>query len=347
VWQIIGQKNAVSLLQRSLEKGSLAHAYLFTGPAHAGKMTLAVKLAQALNCEGEEPPCGQCDSCQKIASGKHADVQIISLAGDDSSESKSRTEIGIDRIRQVQHSANLPPFEGRYKVFIIDEAGFLSIEAANALLKTLEEPEAKMVFVLLTTDKSLLPVTVVSRCQPVELVPVPAKEIEDALIGNWGVETQKAAQLARLSRGCFGWAVSAVLDDNLLQQRAEWLDALIDIVDADYEERFAYSTQLASRFSQSRGPVYEQLKLWLDWWRDLLLVKAGRAGDVTNADRIDELEKMAKNRSLAQIRAFIGSIQEAGEQLRQNANPRLVLEVLMLSIPGAGRGQEAVLPNLR
>ena len=348
MWQIIGQKRAVSLLQRSLETDSLAHAYLFTGPAHTGKMTLALTLAQALNCEEAEPPCGQCDSCRKIASGGHADVQVIGLGrDDDSSEARSRAEIGIDRIRQVQHSANLPPFEGRYKVFIIDEAELLSIEASNALLKILEEPEAKIVFILMTTSSALIPATVISRCQPIELTPVPAGEVETALVEKWGVDTEKARLLAKISRGCVGWAVSASLDDGLLQQREEWLDRIIDVINADCEERFSYSTQLATKFSQNRGAVYERLNLWLDWWRDLLLVKTDSTGSVTNIDRLESLDEMAKGRGIAQIRAFIKSIQETGEQLRQNANPRLALEVLMLDIPEAGRDKEAVSQGMR
>ena len=152
MWSVIGQTRAVSLLQRSLERGSLAHAYLFVGPAHVGKMTLALNLAQALNCAAAEPPCGQCLSCQKIASAKHADVQIVGLNRDgDSDEPRPRAEISIDQIRQVQHSASLPPFEGRHKVFIIDGAELLSTEAANCLLKTLEEPVGKVIF-LLTKD---------------------------------------------------------------------------------------------------------------------------------------------------------------------------------------------------
>ena len=123
MWQVIGQTRAVSLLQRGLETDSLAHAYLFVGPAHVGKMTLALNLAQALNCEAAEPPCGQCLSCQKIASAKHADVQIIGLGYDgDSVETRPRVEISIDQIRQLQHSANLPPFEGKCRIFIIDGA---------------------------------------------------------------------------------------------------------------------------------------------------------------------------------------------------------------------------------
>jgi len=322
----------VSLLQRSLETDSLAHAYLFIGPTHVGKMTLALNLAQALNCQATEPPCGECASCQKIASTKHADVQIIGLSRDgDSAEARSRAEISIDQIRQIQHSASLPPFEGRHKVFIIDGVEFFSTEAANCLLKTLEEPVGKVIFILLTANERLLPATVISRCQRVELLPLTVTEVETALSINWDIEPQKAELLAKLSHGCLGWA----LNDALLQRWAECRDKSLDIMNGDFEERIAYATQLTTQFSQNRGLVQEILDLWLDWWRDLLLIKVGLTDAVTNIDRVATLADMAKSYRLVQIKTFIDSIRAAGEQLRQNANPQLVLEVLMISIPEA------------
>ncbi len=338
MWQVVGQTKAVSLFQRSLEREAVAHAYLLVGPPHVGKMTLALDLAKALNCEASEPPCGVCDSCQKIALAKHADVQIIGLTRDgNSAETKPRVEISIDQIRQMQHSASLPPFEGRCKVFIIDGAELLSNEAANCLLKTLEEPVGKIIFVLLTTNERLLPATVISRCQRLELPPLAATEVEATLNSRWGVEPQKARLLARLSHGCLGWALSAAHNGGLLERRAERMDRLLNVIDADCEERFAYATQLAAQFSQSRGLVQEILDLWLDYWRDLLLIKAGCDDTITNADMLATLVDQAKGYSLVQIKGFINSLQAAEEQLRQNANPRLVLEVLMLSIPRRGR----------
>ena len=335
MWQVIGQNSAVTLLQRSLAGDSLSHAYLLVGPPHVGKMTMALNLAQALNCELSESPCGECASCQKIASAGHADVQVIGLIQNGSSaEARLRTEISIDQIRQMQHSASLPPFEGKHKIFIIDGAEFMSTEAANCLLKTLEEPVGKVIFILLTTnDRRLLP-TVVSRCQRLELSPLPPSEVEKALDSHWSVEPEKAKLLARLSHGCPGWAISAAFDDSLLQRHTEKIDKLLEIVSSDYEERFAYASQLATQFAQNRGAVQELLDLWVDWWHDLLLVKVGCSDIITNADRLDTLTSMAKGYQLAQIKAFINSIQAAGEQLRQNANPRLVLEVLMLDMPG-------------
>ncbi|MFC1994810.1 ATP-binding protein [Chloroflexota bacterium] len=337
MWQIVGQNRVLSLFQRSLETGSLAHAYLLIGPPHVGKMTLALDLAQALNCEAVEYPCGECASCQRIAAANHADVQVIGVAQNvNSTEAKL---ISTDQIEQMQHSASLPPFEGKYKVFIIDGAELLSIEAANRLLKTLEEPVGKVVFVLLTTNDSLLPTTVVSRCQRLELSPLSAAEVESVL-NSQDIEPQRAKLLARIAHGCLGWALSAAADNSLLRQRDEEIDKLIGIINADYEERFAYVAGLAAQFTQNRSGVHKILDLWLDYWRDLLLVKVGCSDIITNIDRLAAIVETARDYSLVQIKAFAESLRTAGEQLRQNANPRLALEVLMLDMPRKEGGSE-------
>jgi len=331
MWEIIGQNRAVSLLQHSLESDTLAHAYLLVGPPHIGKMTLAKNIAQALNCTASEKPCLECSSCQKIAAGTHADVRIIGLTrNEDEEEAKL---ISIEQIKEIQHSASLPPFEGKHKVFIIETAELLSIEAANCLLKTLEEPADKVTFILLTDNEKALPGTVVSRCQRVELPPLSIAEEARVLEEQYGIEPERARLFAGLSHGCPEWALAAVSDDSLLQKHEEEIDRLLGILKAGNEERFAFVARLAAGFSKNRGAVYDILELWLDFWRDLLLVRLGCDEMITNINRKDEIEKIAGGYRLDEIRAYIESIREAGVQLRQNVNPRLALEVLMLDIP--------------
>ncbi|OGO30269.1 MAG: hypothetical protein A2Z29_09175 [Chloroflexi bacterium RBG_16_56_11] len=331
MWQVIGQARAVSLLEHGLASDRLAHAYLFAGPPHVGKMTLAVNLAQALNCQAPVRPCLQCVPCQKIAAGGHADVQVIGLLQD--GDTAGAKLIGIDQVKQVQHSASLPPFEGKNRVYIIDGAELLSTEAANCLLKTLEEPNGAVTFILLTVNDRLLPATVVSRCQRLELRPVSIDEEQAALVEKRGMDRGRARLLAGLSHGCPGWAVTAASDDSLLGQREEELKRLLAAMKGDIEERFTCAARMAERFGQSRSAVYNVLELWLDFWRDLMLVKLGCEKIIRNTDRNNELVELAGRYALAPIRSFISSLQSAAVHLGQNVNPRLALEVLMLDMP--------------
>lgn len=334
MWTVIGHEKAVVLLRRSLEKGTVAHAYLFVGSAHVGKMTLAMNLAQALNCTGTDPPCGTCDPCRRIAEGKHADVRVTELQrGDEAAETTSRTRISVEQVDQILHSVNLPPFEGKRKVFIIDGSEHLSIGAANRMLKTLEEPVSNVVFILLTVNETMVPPTVISRCQRIELFALPLVTVENALISRWGVEPLKAKLLARLSAGCPGWAVTMAKDTALLQQRNDWLDEWLEVMEGDFDTRFAVAAKMTERYSQNRETLHQKLTLLLDWWRDVLLVKAGNADAIVNVDREDTLKEMAAVYSLGQARGFIRRIESVLTQLQQNVSPQLALEVLMLNMP--------------
>lgn len=330
MWQVVGHEKAVALLNNSLKGGKLSHAHLFVGPKHVGKMTLAINLAQALNCEGDEKPCGDCRQCLRIAGQKHADVVVIGLDG--------RAEIGIDQIREMGHSASLRPFEGRHRVFIIDGAEHLSHEASNCLLKTLEEPPPNVQLILLAINERLLLPTVLSRCRRLELRPLSTPVAEQALTERWGVPRERARVLARLCSGCLGWAVVAFSDEGLLGERWQKLTTLTRLTRVGLEERFAYAAQLANQFSKDRESVQEVLSLWVGWWRDLMLVKGGCGNFVSNVDQETTLHREAEGYSLTQIKEFVESLQRAMEQLDQNANPRLVLEVLMLAIPKGGEG---------
>ncbi|UCH51544.1 MAG: DNA polymerase III subunit delta' [Chloroflexota bacterium] len=330
MWQTIGQPEALALIEHSLKTGNLAHAYLFVGAPHIGKTTLALDLARAVNCQGNQPPCGECQSCRRITDGKHTDITIISLnPGKDSGETKSRVEISIDDIRELQHNASLPPFEGKCKVFIIDGAEYLSTEAANCLLKTIEEPPPQVMILLLTANESRLLPTVVSRCQRIELKPLVSDEIEKILTESNGVDGDRAKLLARLSQGCLGWALIISADDTYLVQRNQRLTEMSSLLTAGWEERFSYTAKLGNE----RKSAEEMIKLWLAWWHDVMLTKCDCKHAIANVDHTPTLEKWAQALSLLEIRNFINSLHKSLSQIAMNANLRLVFEILMLDMP--------------
>lgn len=342
MWTVIGHEKAVALFDGARRLDHLAHAYLLVGPAAVGKKALAMDLARALNCTGPEPPCGVCRSCLRISAGKHSDVRVISLKDDKKAEEGgTRKEIGIDDIKQLQNDASLPPFEGRRKVFIIDGAESMSSAAANCLLKTLEEPPPAVILLLLTAREDRLLLTVVSRCQRVEMLPLPPPVLE-GLLQQRGMESGRARLLACLSRGCPGWALTAASDGGFQEQYSRQIDELLSVEEAGPENRFALAARLAVRFAKQREKVEEALDLWVNWWRDVLLVKNGVPDLVTNVDRIEVLRRKAADYSPVVIRDTIVHIRAARKQLESNANPRLVLEVLMLAIPAGGRNSAVV-----
>jgi len=325
MWQVIGQDKILSLLDYSLKINAVAHAYLIVGPRYVGKGTLAFNLAQALNCDGPELPCGQCRSCQRILERKHADVTPVGL--------DSKTEIGIDDIRYLQRIANLPPYEGKYKVFIIDGAEYLSTEAANSLLKILEEPPQNVVWLLLAAEDGHLLPTIISRCQRLELKPVPSEQVQEALVNSYNVETNRAKLLAQLCRGRLGWALSALANDDILEQRSQRIDRMVSLLTASLSQRFAYAQELASQFSQNRRTGAEIMEDWLDWWRDLMLIKGSCQETIVNVDYQTALEEQARGLSLSEINGFLTDLCLLQEEISRNVNPRLVLEWLMLNLP--------------
>jgi len=329
MWQLIGQDKILSLLDYSLKTNTIAHTYLILGPKHVGKGTLAINLAQALNCDSPESPCGQCRSCQRILEGKHADVVSIGL--------DSRTEIGIDDIRGLQRLANLPPYEGKCKVFIVDGAEYLSTEAANSLLKILEEPPQKVVWLLLSAEENRLLPTIISRCQRLELKPVPSERVQETLINSYNVAANKAKLLSQLCHGCFGWALSALANNDVLEQRTQRMTTLLSLLTPtgrSLGQRFAYAQELASQLSQNRRAGAEIIEIWLDLWRDLMLIKSSCQGAIINIDYEMALEEQARGLSLSEIKGFLTNLCLLEERISRNVNPRLALEWLMLNLPG-------------
>ena len=389
MWQIYGQDHLTRQLDAAIKVDRLSHAYLLVGPPHVGKMSLAINMAQAVNClaggsnaarqpapersldqepaaglfaldeatpgptsgrllensgqyasgPGEEVPsqsgdvpCGVCSQCQRVAQGLHPDVRIIGVGtGDD--EGVNRRDIRIEQVRDIESFLNLTPYEGVCKVVVVDGAELMNTAAANALLKTLEEPPGNSLLLLLTASEDALLPTIRSRCSALYLKPAAKSELQERLTRDYGADSDLAERVARISRGCIGQAVNALRDPQALEQREADLQRLQEVCEGGLDMRFDYAAELATRFSRDRDAAKELLYLWLRWWRDLLLIKEGAEEYLHNSDHVAPLRLQATRLTTGQVTAFIKRLNRTLEALDANANPRLTLEVLMLGLP--------------
>ena len=333
MWTIFGQDHLLKRLEPTLQQRRQSHAYLLSGPPHVGKMAMAINLSQAVNClEGPGAPCGTCTQCTRIAAGLHADISIL-VPGQGEEGRSPKTVIGIDAIKELIHRVSLNPYEGSSSVVIIDGAESMSDDAANALLKTLEEPPPQVMFLLLTANEGAVLPTIRSRCQRMVLVPLSRDAMVQRLVSGHQTTPEQAEHLFRLSRGCLGWAIGALDDAQVLEQRQADLERMQETLDAGLETRFTYANEIATLFGSDRDAAKDLLALWLRWWRDLLLIKEGAEEFLHNADYSDSLRNQASGLSTAEIVQFINRLMQTLSNLDSNVNPRLAMEVMMLNLP--------------
>lgn len=334
---VIGHNKPLAALARAFDQGRTSHAYLITGPAHVGKMTVATVLAQCLNCLADNGggACGECEQCRRIARGVHVDLTVVPVDVDGSlhEDKKPRTTVTIEQVRRVSREAALRPFEGRYKVFVFEDADRLGEEASNALLKTLEEPPELVVIVLLASgDEAVLP-TIASRCHGISLRPVPWPVLSRALIDRLGLTEERALEMARTSGGRPGLALRMAEDEEFAAVRTSTLDEIETAVASGLEGRFKYAASFASLFARDRGRAREALALWRGWWRDVLIAGQGLDDYVSNISRAESVRETAAAVGPAGAVRGLRAAVEAATRLDMNVAPALALEQMMLSLP--------------
>ncbi|GCE27919.1 DNA polymerase III subunit delta' [Dictyobacter alpinus] len=328
-WNIVGHEHVIDILRRTLAAQQIRHAYLLTGPPRIGKSLLAHRLAQTLLCTGgpdpkiaPQEPCNNCLACRKVLHGNHPDIHVISKAAD-------KQFIVIEQVRALQSDASRRTMEGRRNIFIIENAQDMNVQAANCILKTLEEPEPDVVLLLTVPDVGVLLPTIISRVQLLSMQLLTSSQIQQALTERWEVEPEEATLIAALAAGRLGWAVEAVEDEDLLDERKAQLELLTKIPVSTTIQRFDF----VQRQGTDGEKLRQLLELWLLWWRDMVLA-ANNCLDLTvNVDMRDLLKKQSAKVGTREAERMVRAILQTQESLDQNVNARVALEVLMLDTP--------------
>jgi DNA polymerase-3 subunit delta' len=329
-WNMLGHEWAVDMLHQHAARGDVRHAYLFCGPPGLGRRTLALRLAQALNCTrpiAPGIPCGTCRDCKQIQAMQHPDMNVIQALDADGLPKEGGT-LKVDQVREVQHSLSLKPYQSKYRVALFLRFQEANDNAANALLKTLEEAPAHAILLLTAdTPEQLLP-TIVSRCEILRLRPLPVGAIESDLIER-GLDEERARLLAHISGGRPGYARRLMDDSTVLEKREERLNDLQTLLPAPRVEKFSYAEKLA----KDKDAMRQVILVWLSYWRDVMLRVAQAETPLVNVDRNMEIEFLAGRLNLSTARRVVNDLESVLEKMDKNVNSRLLAEVLLLDFP--------------
>lgn len=324
-WKMIGHEWAVQLLKRHIVQQSHRQAYLITGPESVGRRTLALHFAQALNCPQpleSGDPCFTCSTCLQIEAMVHPDLTVTQAE-------TVGAQLKVDQIRELQHGLALAPYDAKYRIALILRFEDANPHAANALLKTLEEPPSQVTIILTAESAERLMPTIVSRCEVIRLRPLSIPVVDRGIQSIWNVPPDQANLLAHLSGGRPGYAFRLFQDPDQLSLRKTYLEDLQKLLSENRVERFEYAETMAKNNDTFR----ETLKVWLSFWRDVMLRASYPSAQITNIDRSETIDELANELELNKAHEIVVSMERIFDQLDHNANPRLAVEIFMLDLP--------------
>ncbi|MBQ4529265.1 MAG: AAA family ATPase [Lachnospiraceae bacterium] len=320
---IIGHEQIIEHLQNAIELDKVSHAYIINGEKGTGKMLIADAFAMTLQCEKQERiPCLKCRSCKQALSSNQPDIIHVTH--------EKPGSISVEEIRtQLNSDIMVKPYSSPRKVYIIDEADKLTVQAQNALLKTIEEPPAYAVIVMLTSNADALLPTILSRCVQLNIKPVADKVLKRYLMERLRVPDYKADLSIAFARGNVGKAVALASSENFDLIKKDALDMLRYLEDMEIHEVVEWVKKIADY----KLEINDFLDILIVWFRDVLLFKA--TNDVNMLifkDEVQEIKKKAAHSSYNGLEEIINAIEKAKVRLNANVNFDLTIELMLLAI---------------
>lgn len=320
---VVGHKDIISYIRSAVENDQVSHAYILNGERGAGKKLLANLFAATLLCEkGGPDPCNNCHSCRQAESGNHPDIIRVTH--------EKPNSISVDDIReQVNNTIMIKPYQGPYKVYIIDHADMMTPQAQNALLKTIEEPPQYAVIMLLVENAEILLPTINSRCVMLRLRYIKDVLIKKYLMENLKVPDYKADLCTAFAQGNMGHAIMLANSEHFNEIREEAVQMLRNI----HEMELSEIIETVNRITVYKVEISDYLDIVMVWYRDVLLYKATRDIEtVVFKDQINYIKEQAKNSSYEGIQLILSSFERAKSRLKANVNFELTMELLFLTI---------------
>lgn len=320
---VVGHKDIIQYIANAVTMDKVSHAYILNGERGSGKKLLARLFARTLLCEKHGPePCNECHSCRQAESGNHPDIIQVT-------HEKPNT-ISVDDIReQVNNTVMIKPYQGPYKIYLIERAELMSVQAQNALLKTIEEPPEYVVFLLLTENAEALLPTINSRCVMLKLRNIKDKLIRRYLMEVLKIPDYKADVCTAFAQGNVGRAIMLANSEHFNEIKDEAVQLLKYIHEMELSEVVAAVNNITSY----KLEITDYLDIIMIWYRDVLLYKATKDIDrVVFKDQVNYIREQAKTSSYEGIERVLSSLEKAKTRLKANVNFELVMELLFLTI---------------